>query len=72
MNITFINGFHDTAATVRVPASMMITDRQEKRMARKLCGYAGCVCGGLGGVRGGVWMLDYMSPDKGPYNVVAA
>ena len=72
MNITFTNSFHNTAATVRVPANMLITASQEKRMARKLCGYEGCVCGGLGGVRGGKWHLDYTSPDNGPYLVVAA
>lgn len=69
-SLTFANDFHRTSATLRVPANMLISVAQERNLARALCGFAGCECGGLGAIRGGAFVLEYTRPDGGPYRVL--
>lgn len=47
MLITIKNDYHNTSASVRVESLPAILSRQQMyRVQRKLCGIAGCACGG--------------------------
>ena len=72
MTITLVNDFHGTEAVVLAReiaphwecghhvehAIYGLTHRQVLRARRKLCGIAGCTCGGIAGERGGQWWVD--------------
>ena len=66
--ITLTNEFHNSAASVRVPAAdaatgrVIITASQAKRAAKKLCGMMDCTCGGI---RGGEWIVHEPLADGG-------
>ena len=61
--ITFITTFHNTSARKRLNDGDIANNREVLAMQRKLCGVAGCQCGGIGGVRGGEWRLDPWDPN---------
>lgn len=61
--ITFINTFHNSSARKRLNDGDIASNREVLAMQRKLCGVAGCQCGGNGGVRGGEWRLDPWEPN---------
>ena len=50
MRITLTNDFHRTATTI--DASRPITSRRIRNIRNRLCGAAGCCCGGDLGQRG--------------------
>jgi len=47
--ITLMNDFHETRVDVRVTNGRQLSNRQESRVRRELCGVAGCKCGGMHG-----------------------
>ena len=53
MKITLTNSFHNTEASMTIPANGMISGSVVRRVRRELCGIKGCQCGGNFGERGG-------------------
>ena len=72
MLLEFENSFHRTRARLRVPDTMIVSPRQEKRLWRALCGIDGCLCCGMGGVRGGEYRLEPVGHESGPCRVIRA
>jgi len=59
IKIKLENSFHGTETHVLAHATnglVGISARQSKSAVSRLCGVAGCKCGG---VRGGIWTLNY-------------
>lgn len=48
--ITIQNNFHNTSTTIRKAGR--ISESQERRIRKALCGVSGCTCGGALGERG--------------------
>ena len=50
MIITLTNQFHNTSVNIRVKSlPHALTDSQESRIKRELCGTTHCICGGING-----------------------
>jgi hypothetical protein len=68
MKVTLKNDFHNTAATVMVPDSGVLSLPATRRAERKLCGIPGCICGAIRGTQDGLpdgYCVDqYSHPDR--------
>lgn len=56
--IALTNDFHNTRATIRVPADGYISEPARRNAWHKLCGNRECVCGGVMGERMGTHLSD--------------